>query len=1077
MTDSPAEIRAFLIADVRAYTRFTVENGDEAAARLAAAFAELVSKAVEGMGGQVAELRGDEALAVFTSARQAVRAATEIQRLCEERARGDASLPLRVGIGLDAGEAVPVLGGYRGQALNLAARLCSLAGVDEVLASDSLTHLAGRVEGIRYEPRGNVQLKGFAEPVDVVAVEAEKAGKAGESGREAAERPEERLPIGAYLGSLPAGPLVGRDAERERLLAAIDAVGPGAGRTVLLAGEPGAGKTRLTQEAMLPLRDRCFVIAAGACLETRQAVPYFPFLDVLPKLAEAYRRAGQGDLSRWPYAERLVAVGGGAPGDSAEAEEERVRRDVAAFIAALAEHAPVAILVDDLHWADASTLEMVHQLARQLRGARVFLAATYRDVEVRHDHPLEQVLRALRRDELAEVIPVKRLDQEGTAALVAASFGYEKVSEEFSTLIHNQTDGNAFFVQQVLRALVERGDVYREGSRWERRELAEIEVPESIRSAVGERVDRLPDASRGALSAASVLGQRFRFEDLLAIVEAGEDELERALEVAVASDLLSSDGGDTYSFEHALAQQTLLGELPARRRRRLHGLAGAALEARVKREPALAAEVAYHYLEADQPEPAARWSLAAGRHAEEMVALAEAESHFRQAVELAEELGDGELRVEATERLGTILGRRGKFEAAVALLAPLVADRRTGGDLDGEARAVRALCWNIGMSGRSAEALAQLEDFLERAGPSLPDRSRAALLVLVARPAFTLGRMDRVLSAATAAEQAAERAGDLGLRVEAMGRRALALHSLEGYQVAAPIFREAIALADETVPVDIRAVVHNNYAWTVFCLGDFSANLEQRRIALALNQRFALPPAIAFANAMLAQAELYLGRMKDSLEHARGALAIIEGEESGWTVGYVIGQLGSCLVWHDEVDEGEKLLRGGLAAADARGDLQLGSWMRRELSWLLTDTGRAEEAYALLRPAVDEETAYVFRLLIALAYAERALGRPEAAETHARRAADGCRELNDFAQLVDALIVLGGAGALQEAITLADRMPYPFGSGWARLELAAVSERVDAERLVGEAEELIERHQLLYLRRRMPARPAEAQTV
>jgi WD40 repeat protein/class 3 adenylate cyclase len=169
-----AGIKTFLIADVRGYTRFTNERGDEAAARLATRFAELARGAIEAAGGTLVELRGDEALAVFDSARQALRAAADLQERFVAETVADPSLPLAVGIGLDAGEAVAVDGGYRGGALNLAARLCSLAGPGEVLVSPGVVHLARKVEGLDYVERGPVRLKGLEKPVEVVAVRTER---------------------------------------------------------------------------------------------------------------------------------------------------------------------------------------------------------------------------------------------------------------------------------------------------------------------------------------------------------------------------------------------------------------------------------------------------------------------------------------------------------------------------------------------------------------------------------------------------------------------------------------------------------------------------------------------------------------------------------------------------------------------------------------------------------------------------------------------------------------------------------------------------------------------------------------
>jgi adenylate cyclase len=141
-------LRTFLIADVRGYTRYTNERGDEAGADLARRFADGARAAVTGSGGEVVELRGDEALCVFTSPRQAVRGAVALQRRLRAGENGQPGLPLGVGVGIDAGEAVPIEGGYRGSALNVAARLCSLAGPGEILATETLRALAGPVPGV-----------------------------------------------------------------------------------------------------------------------------------------------------------------------------------------------------------------------------------------------------------------------------------------------------------------------------------------------------------------------------------------------------------------------------------------------------------------------------------------------------------------------------------------------------------------------------------------------------------------------------------------------------------------------------------------------------------------------------------------------------------------------------------------------------------------------------------------------------------------------------------------------------------------------------------------------------------------
>ncbi len=168
-------IHTFVIADVRGYSRYTEEYGDEAAARLAARFVELVEDGVEAHGGELIEVRGDECLAGFTSARQAIRAAVDLQAQFAEETDADSTLPLRVGIGIDSGEAVQLDdGSFRGAALNVAARLCGRAHGGDVIVSESTTRLAGRLEGVHFSDRGRVSLKNIPEPVRIFQAYAER---------------------------------------------------------------------------------------------------------------------------------------------------------------------------------------------------------------------------------------------------------------------------------------------------------------------------------------------------------------------------------------------------------------------------------------------------------------------------------------------------------------------------------------------------------------------------------------------------------------------------------------------------------------------------------------------------------------------------------------------------------------------------------------------------------------------------------------------------------------------------------------------------------------------------------------
>jgi WD40 repeat protein/class 3 adenylate cyclase len=237
-------VRTFLIADVRGYTRFTRERGDAAAATLAKRFADLVRDAVEARSGRVIELRGDEALAVFESPAQAVRAALEFQATCAEESAADPAFPFPVGIGIDVGEAVPVEDGYRGVALNMAARLCSGAAAGQVLVTRGIAGSAASVDNeIRFEERGPAVFKGFEQAVDVIEAVAGGAPK-----RSAAPEGEGEPGRGIPPELDPLTPLVNREHEMRWLRGTWRQVRRGRGRVLFVSGPAQIGKTRLAGE-------------------------------------------------------------------------------------------------------------------------------------------------------------------------------------------------------------------------------------------------------------------------------------------------------------------------------------------------------------------------------------------------------------------------------------------------------------------------------------------------------------------------------------------------------------------------------------------------------------------------------------------------------------------------------------------------------------------------------------------------------------------------------------------------------------------------------------------------------------
>jgi predicted ATPase/class 3 adenylate cyclase len=244
---SRASVRIFLIADLRGYTSFTEAHGDEAAAQLTTRFAALVRDCVERYEGQLVETRGDEVLVAFSSARQALRGAIRLQESSAEVVKLEADMPLQVGIGLDAGEAIPVDTGYRGGALNLAARLCSIAGAGEVFCSEGVIHLARKTNGITFVDRGEVSLKGLSSPVRVIQI--------GPEGELPTELPPLQPLLVTHPNNLPdeSTPFIGREHEIGQIVGMLQ--DPHI-RLVTLTGPGGTGKTRLALQVGMALLDR-----------------------------------------------------------------------------------------------------------------------------------------------------------------------------------------------------------------------------------------------------------------------------------------------------------------------------------------------------------------------------------------------------------------------------------------------------------------------------------------------------------------------------------------------------------------------------------------------------------------------------------------------------------------------------------------------------------------------------------------------------------------------------------------------------------------------------------------------------
>ncbi len=478
-----------------------------------------------------------------------------------------------------------------------------------------------------------------------------------ESPDEVAPAADARVTVASLLDMMTRGRLIDREEELASLKSALESVLSGRGQVVLVDGEPGIGKTRLVDELLVYARLRGCLASVGRCYEQEVNVPYLPFADALRTLLQGIPN-DRLTAAAGPFASELVKlvpdlaqrIPGLLPSPPLEPDQERLRlyQSVTRFVTELARTQSLVVVLDDLHWADAATLQLLRYLARNIRAERVLIVGTYRDVEVDRAHPLSSALSEMNRERLYRRVLVRRLTPQHVAAMIQSILqARQPVSDELRDLIYTETEGNPFFVEEVLKHLVEAGALYIEDGRWQRKEIADIDVPRSIREVIGRRLEQVSEPCQRVLTLAAVIGRRFKFEVLQPVGELGEEELLNALEEATRVQLVREepDAGEVeYDFAHALIREVLYERLGLRRRMTLHQKVGETLEGLYEgRIDAVIEDLAHHFTRAPHGvgfEKAIQYSLGSGRKAMSVFAYEEAVRYFHNAVELLEEAAD-----------------------------------------------------------------------------------------------------------------------------------------------------------------------------------------------------------------------------------------------------------------------------------------------------------------------------------------------------------------------------------------------------------------------------------------------------
>ena len=867
----PAERRpvTVLFSDAVGSTAFTERAGDEAAYRFVQAAVGRMSDAIERHGGTITQFRGDGVMALFGaplaqehSAVQAVTAALEIQSaLAELRDGGSFRIGLSTGPVVVGRVGDDVLLDYTaiGDTANVAARMEQRAEPGTVLISES-TWRAVR-QFVECTLVGELEVKGKTHPV--VAYEAVR------------RRPiRTRLEAAVERGL---GTFVGRDRELDLLLGLVDQIAPHRGSVVDIVGEAGIGKSRLLLELRRRLPDTVGW-TEGHCSSGGEDAAYLPLADLLRNAfgieedddpATIAKRVDEAAVAWSPDARSVVPylkfVLDVDPGDDGVANADpRIRRAgvIDALRVALADASRRqrrVLVIEDVHWADDATTDVLRALGDTIAETGVLLITTSRPG---YESPFGARSHHTR-------VPLDSLSAEDAAALTADVLAVQRLPTDVEALITARTEGNPLFVEELTATLVESGLLVTvDGTCRLTQQASDIDVPGTLHDVILARIDRLAREARDALQLAAVIGREFtvRLLDRLTALPEGLDD---TLEELKAVELIRQKAWFpelAYLFKHALTHEVTYATLLDERRRALHRLVAQAIEDVYADRLAEHVEVlAHHWLVAEEWEKALEYLDQAGERAMEAWNAKAASSFMRRAAEIAERLGDVPRAAALRMRDGDALMAIGDLDGAQRVFGEVATLARRAGDAD-------RLAWALTLQGEArcylhdrANGEASLIAALDVEGASVGARQYAAIFLWAVR--FIFGRFD-------------ESDGLKAVVDEMMARGMTDPRTITAHATAAcliPRWRGDIATAIDVVEVELPA-----------------------QTDLLMDQGIKWEAGVAFGE---------IGRYDDALDRLR--LAIARGEHAGElmfrarslnTVGWIHGELGDvagCLEWND----------------------------------------------------------------------------------------------------------------------------------------------------------------------------------
>jgi tetratricopeptide (TPR) repeat protein len=847
---------------------------------------------------------------------------------------------------------------------------------------------------------------------------------------------------------------VGRDGEMERLVGAVEAVRRGESRTVVLTGDAGLGKTRVAADVRRAATDLGLATMWGGCSEAELSLPYLPLLEAIGNhLAQADLPALRRQLANhrevaWLFPQLGLEE---PPRDPADPGQGKLRlfEAVLALLHACAQPGGLLLILENVHWADTSSRELLEYLVRRLRGAGVMLLITCRMDGLERRHPLVVAVEHWRRAGLVERIDLAPLTVDRVGEMIRATVDVQTVPLEVRRLLRERSEGNPFVLEEILKEALDQGAVSRHDQMWRHESLQRLRLPRTVRDSVLGRLADLPEDAAEVLRCASVLGRSFDYPLLVAISGLGAQVVQGALRTCMGQQLLEEDpdAESQYRFRHSLTRESVYEDLLAPQRQDLHAAAADALRDRPGTPPV---ELCRHLLAAHRDREAVPLGLAAAERA----VLAHAYEDAARLYERILPLVDDATRPELLCRMGTAHLLSGDTAKAERNLSDGVREL----DALGQRRTAASYRLWLGRCHwerhRPERAVAEYEAaraLLEPDGPSedlaLAHVRLASAAVFALDGARAVAAAERAIAIATEARADAPRIwayGYLGLGHVQLG------HVAEGFEAVDRSYREA------------RAAGLNVIAANALYNG-IMIRLQHLRPLEALEHIDALKSmqagSMARLQALRAEGTVHLwglGRPRQALTAYEEALAVAREGQATYYENWLQVQLAVAHIQLDNLEKARRLLPDRSVAREGQ-DRVDGLWAEVRLA---LDTGRIDAALpgaeevlhagdwplrvrlflgdvaveALLLAGRQADAGEIVERLIAggadpahpwllrmRGRTAAAAGRTEAAVAHLGRAAEAFRTAgfrHEEARTRVALAgVLAGAGAIEDART------------------------------------------------------------